>query len=152
MISSLLHALRLSPRRISHIIYIYIYPGIWARVFVSRPGDIPGPGGTFFDFGRLFISKTALVSPWGDGSQQAGSNTAIESFWRWKFVEIWPFLLSQGVPGRSPKGPRASPGSPWEASGARGRSVRSLGSVSWARRYFVSSIKMSQNVNNRKKT
>ena len=25
-------------------------------------------------------------------SQQAGSNAAIESFWRWKFGEKWPFL------------------------------------------------------------
>ena len=53
---------------------------------------------------------------------------------------------SPGVPGRSPKGPWVSPRGAWEASGARGRSVRSQGSVSWARRYFFSSFKMSQNV------
>ena len=57
----------------------------------------------------------------------------------------------RGVPGGSPKGPRGSPGGPWEASGARGRSVRSLGSILWARRYSSSSLKMSKNVNNCKK-
>ena len=50
--------------------------------------EIPGPGGCFFDFGELFIDKMALGSPSGDGSQQAGSNTATESFWRCIFVEI----------------------------------------------------------------
>ena len=37
-------------------------------------------GVVFVDFGTLFISKTVQGSPSGDGSQQAGLNTAIESF------------------------------------------------------------------------
>ena len=143
---------------------VYIYPGTWgARAFVPQPGRCPGTGGTFFDFGSFFIRKMVRSSRWGDGSQQAGSNTAIESFWRCILVEIWLFLWSircpwrspwglRNVPGGSPKGPRGSPGGPWEASGAQGRSVRSLGSVSWARRYFFSSLKMSKNVKNRKKS
>ena len=83
-------------------IYIYIFIYIYIYIYIQErggpepsypnQGDIPGPGGTFFDFGRLFIDKTVRSSRWGDGSQQAGSNTAIESFWRCKFVEIWPFL------------------------------------------------------------
>ena len=40
--------------------------------------------GPFSGFTKL--SKKNL-STWGDGSQQAGSNTAIESFWRCHFVE-----------------------------------------------------------------
>ena len=33
-------------------------------------GDIPGSGGTFFDFGSLFMYKTAWSSPSCDGSQK----------------------------------------------------------------------------------
>ena len=45
-------------------------------------------GGSLFYCGSLFTNKTALGSPSGDGPQQAGSNTASESFWRCLFVEI----------------------------------------------------------------
>ena len=30
------------------------------------------------DFGEICIDKTALESPWGDGSRKAGSDAAIE--------------------------------------------------------------------------
>ena len=67
--------------------------------------------------GGLFIDKAALESPSGGGSQQAGSNTAFESFWRCIFVKILLFLWSMGVPG----GPRGVPG------GSQGRDRRSQG-------------------------
>ena len=41
-----------------------------------------------FNCGCLFIDKTVLGSPSGDGFQQADLNTAIKSFWRCIFVEI----------------------------------------------------------------
>ena len=42
-----------------------------------------------FDFGCRFQGKTVRSSPSCDGSQRAGLNTAMESFWRCKFAEIW---------------------------------------------------------------
>ena len=72
----------------------------------------------FFYFGCLFIDKTVRSSPWCDGSQQAGSNTAVESFWRWKFVEIWPFLWSRCVPGGFREVPEGSPGVPGGSLGS----------------------------------
>ena len=53
----------------------------------------PSAGGYLFYFGALFIEKTARSSRSSDGPSWAASNTAIESFWRWIFVKIWPFLL-----------------------------------------------------------
>ena len=67
----------------------------------------------FLHFGGLVIDKTARGSPSGDGSRQAGSNTAIESFWRCIFVEIRPFLWSIRAPWRS----LGSQGRPWGVSG-----------------------------------
>ena len=46
-----------------------------------------------FYFGGCFIRRTVQRSPQGDGSQQVGSDAAIESSWRLKLVETWPFLL-----------------------------------------------------------
>ena len=43
-----------------------------------------------FHFGGLFIDEMVQRKPWGDALQQADSNAAIESFWRWKFEETWP--------------------------------------------------------------
>ena len=59
-------------------------PGHW------YPGkrDIPGPGGTFFDLGGLFMDKMARSTAACDGPQLAGSNTATESFWRCILFEI----------------------------------------------------------------
>ena len=88
----------------------------------GKSRDIPGPGGSFFDFGSLFMNKTVRSSPSGDGSQQAGSNAAIESFWRCIFVELLPFLWSIGVPG----GPRGVPGG--SHGRARGSQARLWGS------------------------
>ena len=51
-------------------------------------GGIRGSGCIFFDFGGLFIEKTARSGPPCDGPSRAASNTAIESFWRCIFVEI----------------------------------------------------------------
>ena len=85
--------------------------------------EIPGSGGLFFDFGGLVMDKTALGSPPGDGSQQACSNTEIESFWRWKFGEMSVFVVI-GVPwgseGRPWGVPGASPGSQGRAQGIPG--------------------------------
>ena len=95
-------------------VYIYIYP-----IYKGEPG--PGtswvdsfPNGVgpeaFLTIGGLFVDETALGSLWGDGSQQAGLNTSIESFWRCICVEIFVFLLSSGVLGWSQGRPRAVPG------------------------------------------
>ena len=63
------------------------------RALVPQSGRYPGARSTFFDFGGLIIGDMVQGSPWGYGAQQAGSNTAIESFCRCQFAEIWPFLL-----------------------------------------------------------
>ena len=78
------------------------------------PGSPQGPKGAHKESPQR--DKTVQGSPWGDALQQAGSDAAIESFWRCKFVEIW----------------------------ARGRFVRSLGSMSWARRFFFPASKCSK--------
>ena len=82
--------------------YIYICIYIYISLYISAlhgsgPSrtllrEISGPAGVFVDVGGLFINKTALGSPSGDGSQQAGLNAAIESFWRCEIVEICLFL------------------------------------------------------------
>ena len=76
-------------------IYIYTYNiggrcGFWPNG--TQLTEILVPGGIWTDFGGRFMDKTALASPWGDGLQQAGSDAAMESFWRWTFVEIWLFF------------------------------------------------------------
>ena len=63
-----------------------------ARALALRSGRYPGAGG-IFDFEGLTIDKTVQGNPWVDGSQQAGSNTAIESFRRWKLVDIAVFVV-----------------------------------------------------------
>ena len=73
------------------MIYLYINETLGPWRWGSRHDAFPvagGSGGSFFDFGGLFIDKTVRSNPQGDGSQQAGSNAAIESFWRCKFVKI----------------------------------------------------------------
>ena len=75
-----------------YIIYIYIWEHGGLGPSYPDQGDIPGTGGTFFDSGGLFIDKLARSSAACDRSQQAASNTAIESFWRCIFDEIWSFL------------------------------------------------------------
>ena len=63
------------------------------------------------------MEKTARSSAPCAGPSWAASNTAIESFWLWKFVEIWPFSWYQYI-GHNVRGePGASPGSPWAALG-----------------------------------
>ena len=49
----------------------------WGTMGKLLPPWSPPP---LFDFGGLFIGKAVPGSPSGDGSQQAGSNTAIDSF------------------------------------------------------------------------
>ena len=72
-------------------IYIYIQY-IRARHCFRLKGkhltEILGPAGRLFHFGGLFVDKTVRGSRSGDGPQQAGSNTAIESFLRCMLVEI----------------------------------------------------------------
>ena len=69
-------------------IYIYIYRGCPGPGHSGTYGnEIPGHGGTFFDFGGLFIKKKAQSSASCDGPRQAASNTAIESFWRCLFAK-----------------------------------------------------------------
>ena len=60
---------------------------------VDSSSSMGGARCHFFDFGSLFMYEMVQVSPWGDALQQAGSSTALESFWRWKFVEIRLFSL-----------------------------------------------------------
>ena len=81
-----------------------------------------------------FIDKAVQGSPWGDGSQQAGSGAAIERFWCCIFVKILSFLWavrgrwrSSGVPGASPgvsgtslEGSRGVPGLPEAMPGVPG--------------------------------
>ena len=64
------------------------------------------------------MDKTVRSSRWGDGSQLAGSNTAIESFWRCIFVEVLPFLLSRWVPGGPREVPEGSLGVPGGSLGS----------------------------------
>ncbi len=45
----------------------------------------------FVDFASPFIDNTVLGSGSGDGSRHAGSNTAIERFWRCQFAEMTLF-------------------------------------------------------------
>ena len=63
---------------------------------MDRALAVPSSGkfrdqGLFFQCWRPLYRQTLERSS-GDGSQQAGSNTAIKSFWRWTVAEIWPFL------------------------------------------------------------
>ena len=60
--------------------YIYIY--------ISNTSPKSRDQGVVFDLGVLFIDETVRSSRSCDGSQQAGSNTAIDSFWRYIFVKI----------------------------------------------------------------
>ena len=83
-------------------------------------------GEVSFDFGVLFVNKTALGSPSGDGSQQAGANTAIDSFWLRNLLRYDRFVVH-----RSPWGHM---GVPWGSQGrARGLSGTS-GTFSGGRR------------------
>ena len=73
--------------------------------------------GVLLDFGGVLIDKMVRRIPSGNGSQHAVLITAIESFWRCTFAELWPFLCLMGVPGgprgvlaASPGGPRGVPG------------------------------------------
>ena len=68
--------------------YLYITRNMGARTLVPPSGRYPGAGGDLFDFGIIFIRKTARSSASCDGPQRAASNAAIESFWRCIFVEI----------------------------------------------------------------
>ena len=82
--------------------YVCIYTQICISLYVSTPHgsglsrtllrEIRRPRGSFFEFGSFFIDQMVWGSRSCDGSQPAGSNTAIESFWRRIFAEIWPFL------------------------------------------------------------
>ena len=76
-----------------------------------------------FYLGGLFMDKMVQGSPLGDGSQQTGSNTAIERFWRWKFIEMDVFVV-HGDPWGSPGVPGGSQGRPW---GSQGRALGSKG-------------------------
>ena len=70
-------------------------------------------GRILFDLGGFFMDTTARSSASCDGPRHAGLNTAIESFWRCKVVEIRPFLWSIRAPWRSLR----SQGRPWGVSG-----------------------------------
>ena len=76
----------------------------------SGKWKIPVP---FFYVGGFFTEKTSQLSASCGGPQQAGSNAAIESFWRCLFVELWLFLWSIRGPWRS----LGSQGRPWGVSG-----------------------------------
>ena len=94
--------------------------------------EILGPGGGLFKFGNLFMHKTVLGSAAGDGPQQAGLNTAIESFWRCILVELWPFLLDAIY--RSIRSHWRSPGVPGASPGVQGASLGGLRDVPWGPR------------------
>ena len=75
-------------------IYIYIYRytlvckhAAWIGLAEHYSGKSQDRGRVFFIV-NFFCNKTIRGSPSADGSQRAGSNTAIESFWRWKLFEI----------------------------------------------------------------
>ena len=59
--------------------------------------EIPVLGDRFFDCGRFFIYKTALGGPWGDGSQQAGADTAMDSFWRCNFFKDMAVFVGRNI-------------------------------------------------------
>ena len=96
-----------------------------SRVTPNR--ECQDQGGVVFYFGGFFIEKTDRSSAPCDGPSWVVSNTAIESFWRCLFVEIWPFLWSICDPG----GLRGVPGGP--QGRARGSSGTSQGSQGRAR-------------------
>ena len=58
----------------------------------AQLSSMAGAGGHFIYSGGLFLDKTCLRIPLGDGLQEAGSNTAVEKFWRGHFVEIWQIM------------------------------------------------------------
>ena len=64
-----------------------------------------------------FYRENGPVESFMDGPSWAASNTAIESFWRCLFVEIWPLLWSITVPIGVPGGPRGSQERPRRVSG-----------------------------------
>ena len=101
-------------------IYLYISGNIGGQSLCTPTGAISWDRGYFFDFGGFAIKKTVRSSASRDGSPWAGSNTAIESFWRCIFVEIWPFLWSIGVPGGLRGGPGGSQARPWGSQGRAG--------------------------------
>ena len=90
-------------------------------------------GDRFLILAAFFIDKTVRGCRSCDGSRQAGSSTAIESFWRCIFVELWVFFWSirghwrsLGVQGASlgglmdvPGGLSAAPGGPRGVPGVR---------------------------------
>ena len=93
-------------------IYIYIYVYIYAYIYylIYKPTSGLGHSLRARDpnsgtrglvalwpikkriYSRRTQYKTTKGSPWADALQQAVSDAAIESFWRCKFVTIWPFL------------------------------------------------------------
>ena len=73
-------------------IYIYMTGNMGARALVPPSDRYPGARGYLFCVGGCFIGKKVQGSPWSDGSQQTGSSSAIESFWRCIFDGIWMFL------------------------------------------------------------
>ena len=93
-----------------HHIYIYIYivykgepgPGLYAQTSFSmgRPPPLetlclPQCGRVADQKGlrsRLIQHKAVQGSHWGDALQQADSDAAFKSFWRFTFVEICCFL------------------------------------------------------------
>ena len=72
--------------------YTYAKLSLWALAACTLPESPYLWAFCFFHFGGLFMDNTVRGSPWGHGSQWAGLNTAIESFWRCTFAEIWPFV------------------------------------------------------------
>ena len=85
--------------------YIYIYVLVYIYIYICTPHvsglsctllrEIPGPGGVVFYVGGLFIDKPVRGSPCGDGPQQAGLNTAIES--KCEAVVAWPAACQESA-------------------------------------------------------
>ena len=84
------------------MMYIYIY-NMYKRNsgFGHSPQTRyrnPRTQGYFFYLGGLYVDKMVRGSLWGGELHWAGYNTAVGSFWRCEFVEIWVFLGSMGGP------------------------------------------------------
>ena len=80
--------MRRPTRHVRPYLYMYISGHIGGQGLRAPNGAISRNRGDLFDFCGLFMEKTAWSSASCDRPSWAGSNTAIESFWRCLFVKI----------------------------------------------------------------